>query len=760
MKYHFISIGGCVMHSLAIYLKSKGNLVSGSDIIINDPSKTNLAKHNLLPNKLGWDTTKITKDIDYIILGYAASADNPELIMAESLKLKIITFPELVYDLTKEKKRIVISGCHGKSTISNMVKHILEDYFGDIDYLIGAKPVNKEMELFSIKANSTISIFEGDEQFCSKQQLIPKMQIYQPHIVVLTSLHWDHLQSYPTHEDYKNVFKSLIYSLNDKYGKLIINKDEPDIISFIKELDQEKINNIDVRYYSISDIEYIFDDKLQKIILHNKYIFQHFGKHNISNLCAAIKVAELFGISLDFCLNKIQTLGQIYKRLQLMNCPDIDEKHIYLDFAHAPSKIKGTIDALKEKHKNKKIIICFEPRTICSSFIEFQNLYIQFIKSCKLDHTDCIFIYSDPAIEYLTQNNIYLVKELQSIHPNCKILFFDNIDQLKKQIEITEFDAICFSSFSNFSSRIEELLSHSCLEQSKHSFNIFNTSNKFNNLLFIDHPEKLNNCIFASYQIIGGGTKTLLLSDNYIQPVLLNKLKGITYNDNMSILNVYSGESLDHIIHFISNYNISHDLDNLSGIPGQIGCAIVQNAGAYGTEIASFIINVNVYDLTTNEYITLSNQQCKFAYRESIFKTNPNYFIISVNLKINKDNQNNQRNNILNIRKTKFLIDATQSPTTWKYKNIGCLFQNTFFENKKINAGQIIETIQMELDMNNNKYFSFHPNHYNILILKDDITKIINIELFRNEFHSIVDNIKTKIFEKYNISLKLEVNYF
>ena len=197
MNVHLIAIGGSAMHNMAIAMHKKGFNVTGSDDEIFEPSKTRLAKLNLLPAKEGWDTNNIHKGIDAVILGMHARADNPELLKAQELGLKIYSYPEYIYEQTKDKTRIVIGGSHGKTSITAMILHVLNYHKVDCDYMVGAQ-LDGFDTMVKLTKEAKIAVIEGDEYLSSPIDRRPKFHLYKPNIAILSGIAWDHINVFPT----------------------------------------------------------------------------------------------------------------------------------------------------------------------------------------------------------------------------------------------------------------------------------------------------------------------------------------------------------------------------------------------------------------------------------------------------------------------------------------------------------------------------------------------------------------------------------
>ena len=366
-KVHLIAIGGSAMHNMALALNEKGFIVSGSDDEINEPSKSRLLKFNLLPKEIGWFPEKITKDISAVILGMHARADNPELIKAKELGLKIYSYPEYIYESTKDKTRIVIGGSHGKTTITAMILHVMHYHHIETDFLVGAQLTGFET-MVNLTKTSKYAVIEGDEYLASPIDRRPKFHLYKPNIAVLSGIAWDHINVFPTFENYIEQFKIFI-DLIEPNGNLIYCSND----KVLEEVCSSSSNtNISKWPYSIPNHEiingltYLIDNDI-------KYPLQIFGNHNLMNLTAAKLACNQMGINNQLFYEAIQSFTGAAKRLELVF--KTGTFNFYKDFAHSPSKLKATTDAVKQQFPERKIIACMELHTFSSLTEDFLNEY-------------------------------------------------------------------------------------------------------------------------------------------------------------------------------------------------------------------------------------------------------------------------------------------------------------------------------------------------------------------------------------------------
>src|SRR5690242_1659365 len=366
MRVHFVSIGGSVMHQLAIALKRKGNAVTGSDDEIFEPAATNLKNENLLPAENGWYPELITPDIDAIILGMHAKEDNPELKKAKELGLKIYSFPEYIFHESIHKKRIAVGGSHGKTTTTAMIMHVLKTLNFDFDYLVGASLKGFEQ---SVKiTDAPLMVCEADEYPASTIEKKPKFHFLFPHIGIITGIAWDHINVFPTFEFYLEQFVIFINKI-EKNGLLIYN----DTDEVLKKL-VESHRRDDIAYAPYHLPAHTIDEgKTRVTIGSTSSILKIFGNHNLLNLQAAWLVCKELNISEEAFAGAISDFEGAAKRLQWIGSKN--GGNVYRDFAHAPSKVKASIEAVKEQFPDKKLIAILELHTFSSLNKNFMHEY-------------------------------------------------------------------------------------------------------------------------------------------------------------------------------------------------------------------------------------------------------------------------------------------------------------------------------------------------------------------------------------------------
>lgn len=380
---HFIAIGGSAMHNLAIALHKKGYRVTGSDDEIFDPARGRLEKYGLLPEKTGWNPENITNEIDEIILGMHARSDNPELLKAQQLGIKIFSYPEYLYEQSKDKKRVVVGGSHGKTTITAMILHVLNKQGINCDYMVGAKLEGFEV-MVKLTEEAGIMVIEGDEYLTSPIDRRPKFHLYMPHIAIISGIAWDHINVFPTFEIYVQQFAEFI-ELIDKDGALIYYKDD--------EVLRETAENTapDLKKFPYGVLPHRIDENGTTIIQtkDGDVPVKVFGEHNLCNIHGAKLVCNRLGISdMDF-YNAISSFPGASNRLELV--AENKNTKVFKDFAHSPSKLKATTKAVKTQFKNRKLIAAMELHTFSSLNSEFLAQY-----AGAMDSPDVAIVYFNP----------------------------------------------------------------------------------------------------------------------------------------------------------------------------------------------------------------------------------------------------------------------------------------------------------------------------------------------------------------------------
>lgn len=380
MRTHFIAIGGAAMHNLALALHEKGYVVTGSDDAIFDPSKTRLEGAGLLPEQMGWFPDKITSDIDAVILGMHAREDNPELAKAQELGLNIYSYPEYLYEQSKNKKRVVIGGSHGKTTITSMILHVLNYLSIDCDYMVGAQldGFNTMVKL----SEAPIIILEGDEYLSSAIDLRPKFHLYEPHIALLSGIAWDHINVFPTFSDYLKQFEIFIEKITS--GGYLTYCSDDESLNIISSINSE----IETEPYVLPEHK-IVDGKT--IVYHEEGSVELaiFGQHNLLNMMGALNVCKQLGVAASSFFSSMESFTGASKRLERIY--ESEELKVYKDFAHSPSKVKATVKAVRQQFMDCKVIAGLELHT-------FSSLNDSFLAEYKntMNGVDIAYVYYDP----------------------------------------------------------------------------------------------------------------------------------------------------------------------------------------------------------------------------------------------------------------------------------------------------------------------------------------------------------------------------
>lgn len=439
MKVHFIAIGGSAMHNLAIALCKKGYYVTGSDDEIFEPSRSRLEKHNILPHEIGWNPDKITSDLDAIILGMHARNDNPELIKARELNLKIYSYPEYLYEQTKNKTRVVIGGSHGKTTITSMIMHVLKYHDKDFDYMVGAQ-IEGFDTMVSLSENAPIAVFEGDEYLSSPIDPRPKFHLYQPHFALISGIAWDHINVFPTFEEYKEQFSIFIDQI-EKTGSLFYF--EGDIV--LREIVNQSKNQIKKTGYNIHPFKH---QNEQTFLIHNeKEIHLNiFGEHNLQNISGAKLVCNKIGITDNEFYEAISGFKGAAKRLEIL--AENNSTKVFRDFAHSPSKLEATVNAVKEQFSNKNLFAVMELHTFSSLNAHFLDEY-----NGSMDKADIGVVYFNPDVIKHKKLKPISKEKVKKAFNNEKLIVITNQNELIQfiqNVDLKEKNLLLMSS-GNFS---------------------------------------------------------------------------------------------------------------------------------------------------------------------------------------------------------------------------------------------------------------------------------------------------------------------
>jgi len=421
MRVHFIAIGGSAMHNLAIALHNKGFEISGSDDVLFEPSKTRLAKYGILPRQEGWYPEKITPDLDAVILGMHARPDNPELLKAQQLGLKIYSYPEYIYEQSKNKTRVVIGGSHGKTTITSMILHVLQQCGKEFDYLVGAQLTGCET-MVKVTDSAPLIVIEGDEYLASPVDRRPKFHLYKANIGVISGIAWDHINVFPTFDNYVEQFRQFVKTIQPG-GKLIYSENDEVLNDMVKNDDTpvEKIPYSLPRHNIVNGVTTIIYNQ-------HEYPLQVFGDHNLLNMEAARNVCGQLDISAHNFYTAITTFKGAARRLELLG--KTSTTNIYKDFAHSPSKLKATINAVKSHFPDRGLIACIELHTFSSLNKNFLHEY-----AGTLDAADTAIVFIDRKTFEQKKMDPYDASVVKQAFKKDDLTFFNDPAELKNYLE-------------------------------------------------------------------------------------------------------------------------------------------------------------------------------------------------------------------------------------------------------------------------------------------------------------------------------------
>lgn len=415
MHIHFIAIGGSAMHNLAIALHKKGYHITGSDDVIFEPASSRLANCGILPEEMGWNENKITADLDAVILGMHALIDNPELLKARQLGLKIYSYPEYIYEQSKDKFRVVIGGSHGKTTITAMILHVLNHYQRDFDYMVGAQLAGFDT-MVKLSADAPLIVIEGDEYLASPIDRRPKFHLYKADIAVISGIAWDHINVFKTYADYVKQFALFIDTMSTG-GKLVYCRVDKDLLKVVEEArgDVEKIG------YEIP--EHLVKDGIT-YLMPGETPLKVFGDHNLMNLNAAKLICAQLGIDSEQFDAAIRSFTGAAKRLELLN--STNKTNVYKDFAHSPSKLKATIEAVKAQFPDRKLTACIELHTFSSLNKDFLVHYAGTMKAA-----DTAIVYIDEKTFQHKKMQPFSKDDVQNAFNSDELQFFNNPEALR-----------------------------------------------------------------------------------------------------------------------------------------------------------------------------------------------------------------------------------------------------------------------------------------------------------------------------------------
>jgi len=438
MNVHFIAIGGSAMHNLALALHNKGYQVTGSDDEIFEPSKSRLQAKGILPETYGWFPEKINSNIDAVVLGMHAKADNPELLKAQELKLKIYSYPEFLYEQSKNKTRVVIGGSHGKTTITSMILHVMHYHNRDVDYMVGAQLEGFDVMVKLTETNDFI-VLEGDEYLSSPIDRRPKFHLYKPNIALLSGIAWDHINVFPTYDNYVEQFRIFVDSIVSG-GSITYNEED----SEVKEVVEASVNAIrklpyQTPEYSVENGQTLLETPEGPLPI------EVFGKHNLNNLAGAKWICQHMGIDEDDFYEAIATFKGASKRLEKI--AESKTSVAYKDFAHSPSKVEATTNAVKEQYGNRTVVACLELHT-------YSSLNAEFLKEYKgaLDAADVAVVFYSPHAVEIKKLKEVTHEQIATAFERDDLIIYTNPDDFKNFLFSQNFDnkALLLMSSGNY----------------------------------------------------------------------------------------------------------------------------------------------------------------------------------------------------------------------------------------------------------------------------------------------------------------------
>ncbi|OCK44225.1 peptidoglycan synthetase [Tenacibaculum soleae] len=418
MKIHFIAIGGSAMHNLAIALHQKGYQITGSDDTIHDPSKSRLSKHGLLPEEFGWFPEKINTDLDAIVLGMHAKKDNAELLKAQELGVKIYSYPEFLYEQSKDKTRVVIGGSHGKTTITSMILHVLNYHEREVDYMVGAQLDGFDTMVHLTEKNEFI-VLEGDEYLSSPIDMRPKFHLYKPNIALLSGIAWDHINVFPTFDNYVEQFQIFNDSLTN--GGIMVYNEEDTVLKEVVEN-----SNHPIKKYPYKTPNYFIDNGITYIDTPDGDLpLEIFGDHNLQNLAGAKWICQHMGIDEDEFYEAIASFKGASKRLEKI--AENKTSVVFKDFAHSPSKVAATTTAVKKQYSERTVLACLELHTYSSLNAEFLAEY-----KGALDEADKAVVFYSPHAVKIKQLEEVTAQQIANAFKRDDLIIYTNPTEFKE----------------------------------------------------------------------------------------------------------------------------------------------------------------------------------------------------------------------------------------------------------------------------------------------------------------------------------------
>lgn len=412
------------MHNLALALHEKGYEVSGSDDAIFEPSASRLKQRGLLPEQMGWFPEKITPDLDAVILGMHAHADNPEMLRAQELGLKMFSYPEYLYEQSKDKTRVVIAGSHGKTTITSMILHVLHYHQKEVDYMVGAQLEGFDV-MVKLTEHNDFMVMEGDEYLSSALDRRPKILLYQPNIALLSGIAWDHINVFPTFENYVHQFELFLDSITPG-GAIVYNSEDAEVVKVVESCQKA------LKRFPYKTPEYTIEDGITYLqTIEGPIPLEVFGKHNLSNIEGARLICNQLGVMDEEFYEAIQSFKGASKRLELVN--RTTQYVAYKDFAHAPSKVVSTTQAVKEQFRDKSLVACLELHT-------YSSLNPEFLKEYKgaLDKADEKMVYYNPEALAIKRMAPISPDDIRTAFGDETIEVFTSSQELKAKLDSME----------------------------------------------------------------------------------------------------------------------------------------------------------------------------------------------------------------------------------------------------------------------------------------------------------------------------------
>lgn len=417
MDIHFIAIGGSAMHNLALALHHKGYIVTGSDDVIFEPSKGRLSAKGILPETFGWFPEKIHNGLDAVILGMHAKPDNPELLKAQEMGLKIYSYPEFLYEQSKHKTRVVIGGSHGKTTITSMILHVLNYHDREVDYMVGAQLEGFDRMVHLTEENDFM-VLEGDEYLSSPIDRRPKFHLYRPNIALLSGIAWDHINVFPTYENYVEQFQIFVDGIV-KGGSISYNEEDLEVKRVV-EASENTIRKLayTTPKYTVANGETLLETPEGPMPI------EVFGKHNLNNLAGAKWICQNMGVDEDDFYEAITTFKGASKRLEKI--AEGNTSVAYKDFAHSPSKVAATTEAVKEQYPKRTLLACLELHT-------YSSLNAEFLKEYKgtLNAADQAVVFYSPESVKIKQLDEVTHQQIATAFERQDIQIFTNAEAFK-----------------------------------------------------------------------------------------------------------------------------------------------------------------------------------------------------------------------------------------------------------------------------------------------------------------------------------------